>query len=77
MYNELVPEDYSYLHSYEGSDDMPGHGKCVLLGTDITLPITDGKLNIGEDQAICLNEHRDGRYSRSVAVTISGALYSE
>jgi secondary thiamine-phosphate synthase enzyme len=47
-FNHLVPEDAPYfIHTYEGSDDMPAHIKAVLLGSSVTVPIRDGRLNIG------------------------------
>ena len=42
---------------------MPAHGKCVLVGSQFTIPITDGKLNLGPDQGIWLCEHRNRVYS--------------
>ena len=72
LFNKLVPERNDYIHNYEGSDDMPAHGKCVLVGSEFTIPITDGKLNLGKDQGIWLCEHRNHVYSRNVTVTIRG-----
>lgn len=51
---------------------MPAHGKCVMLGSQLTIPITDGKLNLGEKQGIWLSEHRYHGHSRNIVVTIRG-----
>ncbi|QHQ18565.1 YjbQ family protein [Pectobacterium parmentieri] len=73
FFNRLVPEDEPYYrHIYEGSDDMPAHLKGSLLGNSLTLPITDGCLNIGTWQGIYLCEHRNHGGSRSLVVTLNG-----
>lgn len=47
----LVPEDRKreglYRHDAEGSDDMPAHIKSSLIGASVTIPITEGSLNLG------------------------------
>ncbi|TYR31811.1 YjbQ family protein [Sphingobacterium phlebotomi] len=73
FFNKSVPEnDPDYLHDYEGSDDMPAHLKSSLLGSSVTIPITDGKLNLGTWQGIYLCEHRDHGGSRHLIVTAWG-----
>ena len=48
FFNRLVPENQPYYeHTLEGSDDMPAHAKSTLSGVSITIPITNGKLNMG------------------------------
>lgn len=72
-FNKSVPEnDPDYRHNYEGSDDMPAHLKSSLLGSSVTIPITDGQLNLGTWQGIYLCEHRDYGGSRSLVVTAWG-----
>ena len=72
-FNKSVPEnDPDYLHDYEGSDDMPAHLKSSLLGSSVTIPITDGRLNLGTWQGVYLCEHRDYGGSRSLVVTAWG-----
>ena len=61
-----------YDHNSEGPDDMPAHIKSTLIGSSLTIPITDGKLNLGTWQGIYLCEHRNHAGSRSVVVTILG-----
>ncbi|MFJ5335220.1 secondary thiamine-phosphate synthase enzyme YjbQ [Pectobacterium sp. CHL-2024] len=73
FFNRLVPEDEPYYrHTYEGSDDMPAHLKGSLLGNSLTIPITNGRLNIGTWQGIYLCEHRNHGGSRPLVVTLNG-----
>ena len=72
-FNMLVPENQSYYqHTFEGSDDMPAHLKASLLGSSVSVPITDGRLNLGTWQGIYLCEHRDRGSARKLVVTIQG-----
>ncbi len=71
--NRLVPEgDRAYAHITEGADDLPAHLKSSLLGQAVTIPITNGTLNLGVWQGVYLGEHRDQGGCRSVVVTIQG-----
>lgn len=70
-FNELVREDESYyIHTLEGSDDMPAHIKSTLVGSSLSVPITDGRLNLGTWQGIYLCEFRNHGGSRKLVVTI-------
>ena len=72
-FNMLVPENQSYYkHTYEGQDDIPAHLKSSLLGPSISIPITNGKLNLGVWQGIYLCEHRNQGASRKIIATILG-----
>ncbi|CAL1294107.1 unnamed protein product [Larinioides sclopetarius] len=71
---ELVPESTPFRHSCEGPDDMPAHIKSCFLGSHLTIPITDGVLNLGSWQGVWLCEHRNRAGSRKMMVTINGAL---
>ncbi len=72
-FNQMVPERAPYYrHDYEGDDDMPAHIKSSLLGASITLPISDGQLNLGTWQGIYLCEHRNRGGRRSLLATING-----
>lgn len=59
-----------YIHTYEGEDDMPAHIKSALLGCSLTLPVTNGRLNLGTWQGIYLGEHREHGGSRRIVVTV-------
>jgi secondary thiamine-phosphate synthase enzyme len=61
-----------YEHNSEGSDDMPAHIKATVIGSSLTIPITNGRLNLGTWQGIYLCEHRNHASSRKIVVTISG-----
>jgi secondary thiamine-phosphate synthase enzyme len=72
-FNHMVPEDQLYyIHTMEGSDDIPAHLKSSILGSSISIPITDGQLNLGTWQGIFLCEHRNRGGSRRIIVTING-----
>ena len=53
---------------------MPAHLKSSLLGSSISIPITDGKLNLGAWQGIYLCEHRDYGRDRKLIATIQGSV---
>lgn len=72
--NELVPESYPrFIHTYEGSDDMPAHLKSSILGNSLQIPITGGKLNLGTWQGIYLCEFRDYGGPRKLVLTAFGS----
>ncbi|KAL8487159.1 hypothetical protein ACS0TY_023724 [Phlomoides rotata] len=72
--NKVVPEGRSapWKHTMEGPDDMPAHIKSSMFGCSLTIPITDGKLNMGTWQGIWLCEHRDAATPRRVVITLNG-----
>lgn len=73
FFNKIVPEnDPNYLHNDEGSDDMPAHLKAALLGSSLTIPITDGRFALGTWQGIYLCEHRNCGGARQLIITIWG-----
>ena len=68
-----MPENAPYyIHTYEGSDDMPAHLKASLLGSSIEIPITNGKLNLGNWQGIYLCEHRNYGGARKLVLSAFG-----
>ena len=70
--NSIVKENEPfYQHTYEGSDDMPAHIKTALIGTSVTIPISNGKLNLGTWQGIYLCEFRNNGGSRKLVLTIT------
>ena len=72
FFDQLVPEDADYEHDDEGPDDMPSHIRTVLTRTSETVPIIDGKMQLGTWQGIFLFEHRRAPHRRKVSVTIIG-----
>ena len=59
-------------HTTEGSDDMPAHIKAALTAVSISIPITNGRLALGQWQGIYLFEHRDGAHRRHVVAHVGG-----
>lgn len=72
FFEKLVPEDADYEHDDEGPDDMPSHIRMVLTQTSETIPIVDGKMQLGTWQGIFLFEHRRDPHRRRIALTIIG-----
>lgn len=72
-FNHAVREDEPYyLHQDEGADDLPAHLKSSLLGASLSMPIADGRPQLGTWQGIYLCEHRNHGGSRRVLVTLHG-----
>ena len=70
-FNRLVPEDADhYIHTVEGSDDMPAHIKSTLVGSSVSLPITNHLLNLGIWQGIYLCEFRNHGGRRKLVLTV-------
>ena len=72
FFEQLVPENADYEHDDEGPDDMPSHIRTVLTRTSETVPIIDGKMQLGTWQGIFLFEHLLAPHRRKVSVTIIG-----
>jgi secondary thiamine-phosphate synthase enzyme len=73
FFDRLVPEDADYFtHDAEGGDDMPSHIRMVLTRSSETVPIVDGKMQLGTWQGIFLFEHRRAPHRRKVFVTLVG-----
>ena len=69
--NRIVPEGLpEYTHTYEGLDDMPGHVKAALIGSSVTIPITNGRLALGTWQGIYLCEFRNHGGRRKLVLTV-------
>ncbi len=70
FFDLLVPDNHPvYTHVLEGSDDMPAHLKSSLLGSSVTIPVTNGRLNMGIWQGIYLCEFRDHGGLRKLVLT--------
>ena len=71
--NRLVPEgDPFYRHDAEGPDDMPAHIKSALTQVQLTIPVGDGKVQLGTWQGIFLLEHRAAPHRRDLVLTLIG-----
>jgi secondary thiamine-phosphate synthase enzyme len=75
FFNRLVPEKSDYFtHGSEGSDDMPSHIRMALTRTSETIPIVDGKMQLGTWQGLFLFEHRRASHRRRISITIIGEM---
>lgn len=69
--DHLVPERASYYtHTMEGPDDMPAHAKATLTSASLTIPITNGRLNLGRWQGIYFCEFRNYGGDRQIVLTV-------
>jgi secondary thiamine-phosphate synthase enzyme len=70
-FDHLIQEgEPFYKHTFEGPDDMPAHIKSTLVGSSVTIPITDGRLNLGTWQGIYLGEFRNHGGNRKLVLTV-------
>jgi len=73
FFDRLVPENADYFtHNAEGGDDMPSHIRMVLTRTSETVPVADGKMQLGTWQGVFLFEHRRAPHRRKVLITMIG-----
>ena len=74
--NAIVPENFPYVHTCEGPDDMPAHIKASFMGSSVTIPISNGRPVLGTWQGIYLCEHRNHASSRRLVLTLQGQTRS-
>ena len=72
FFEKLVPENADYEHDDEGADDSTSHIRMVLTRSSETVPIVDGKMQLGTWQGIFLFEHRRDPHRRKMFLTIIG-----
>jgi len=73
FFDRLVPENADYFeHDSEGADDMPSHIRMALTHSSETIPVAEGRLQLGTWQGVFLFEHRRASHRRKLAVTIMG-----
>ena len=68
----IAPEESDYEHNDEGPDDMPAHLRSALTATQLSIPVTNGRLVLGTWQGIFLFEHRDNTPERQMALHLIG-----
>jgi secondary thiamine-phosphate synthase enzyme len=71
-FGRIAPEQGDYEHNDEGPDDMPAHLRSALTATQLSIPVTNGRLVLGTWQGIFLFEHRDNRPERQIALHVIG-----
>jgi secondary thiamine-phosphate synthase enzyme len=64
--------DPIFQHTLEGADDMSAHIRTILTHSDLSLPISSGRLALGTWQGVYLWEHRTHPHNRQVMVTLIG-----
>jgi secondary thiamine-phosphate synthase enzyme len=72
MRKTAIDGDPGYQHDLEGPDDMSAHIRSVLTGSDLMIPVSNGRLALGTWQGIFLWEHRTRPHRRRITVTIQG-----
>jgi len=71
LLNKIAPEGAPYyVHTMEGKDDMPAHFKSTVFGQSLTIPITNGQLNLGTWQSVYFCEFRDYGGNRKIVITV-------
>lgn len=75
-FNRLAPENWPYVHTCEGPDDMPAHVKASLTDSSLSIPVADGRLLTGTWQGIYLCEHRNHGGRRKLVITIQGLKHN-
>jgi len=71
FFTRLVPENTNYfVHTDEGSDDMPAHIKASLIGSSVSIPISNFRPNLGTWQGVYLGEFRNYGGNRKLVVTV-------
>ncbi len=69
----IVPDGHAmFLHQDEGPDDMSAHIRTVLTNPDLTVPVSNGRCDLGVWQGVYLWEHRTQSHNRRIIVTVQG-----
>jgi len=73
FFRRLVSEDRSlYSHNEEGPDDMPAHIRAALTTTQLSVPVAQGRADLGRWQGIFLYEHRARGRERRITLHLLG-----
>ncbi len=67
----LAPQQAAYRHNLTGEDNGDAHIKRQLMGREVVVAITDGKLDFGPWEQIFYGEF-DGRRRKRVLVKVIG-----
>jgi secondary thiamine-phosphate synthase enzyme len=68
---ELAPSKPGYRHHLTGEDNADAHLKRMLLGHQVLLPITAGKLDLGPWERVHYGEF-DGQRPKRIVVKVMG-----
>lgn len=73
FFARLVPDgDPLFEHVAEGPDDMPAHVRAALTQVQLSIPLADGRLQLGTWQGIYVYEHRRAGHPRELALHLMG-----
>ena len=73
FFARLVPDgDPLYIHTAEGPDDMPAHVRSVITATSLSIPVRQGRCDLGTWQGVYVWEHRLRPHRRRVTVSVLG-----
>ena len=68
---KLAPAGLDYRHHQTGEDNADAHLKRTLMGHQVILPITSGKLDLGPCEQVFYAEF-DGQRKKRVVVKVMG-----
>jgi secondary thiamine-phosphate synthase enzyme len=68
---KLAPSGLNYRHHATGEDNADAHLKRTIMGHQVTLPITNGKLDLGPWEQVFYAEF-DGQRRKRVVVKVMG-----
>jgi secondary thiamine-phosphate synthase enzyme len=71
-FERIAPESAAYEHQDEGPDDMPAHLRAALTQTQLSIPVTGGRLALGTWQGLFLFEHRRSTPERELVLHLVG-----
>ena len=68
---KLAPSGLAYKHHQTGEDNADAHLKRTIMGHQVVLPITNGKLDLGPWEQVFYAEF-DGQRKKRVVVKVMG-----
>lgn len=73
FFSRLVKDgDPAFVHTTEGTDDMPAHIRTALTAVNLSIPVRQGELGLGTWQGLYLWEHRHHPHTRVVSLHFIG-----
>ena len=73
FFSRLVKDgDSLFTHTIEGDDDMPAHIRTALTQTNLSVPVKNGKMLLGQWQGIYIFEHRYNEFDRKIKMHLIG-----
>jgi len=73
FFSRLVKDgDSLFTHTNEGDDDMPAHIRTALTQTNLSIPVKNRKMLLGQWQGVYIFEHRYSEFHRKVRIHLIG-----